>query len=638
MASGTFNIATNNSVISGYVSWESSRNSANNTSNILMIAYLRRTNNYSGTATSTTGNFTRYFYCEGKNTITVTEPRSVTIPNNKEYVEVGRAYFENVPHNNDGTKSLTIGFSSSHGNGNKSFTVPQVNSYVTLTTIPRASKPTCENTTLGSSVVIYTNRKSNTFNHEIFIQFNGQNIEAFSGVGDSKTWIPDISKYAPYITNTKSANVTIKCDTYQNGVYVGSESCSVTLTVPDSVKPTASISIEEVDEVMKNLNWGVYVKNKSKLLVKVTGTPIYGSPIKAYYSVMDGGSSNYQTYISNYLSNIGECKVTASVTDNRNIASNTVEKSYQVVDYSRPLITVADVTRCDENGKESDEGTYLKCSFAASISSVGGNNKATFKIGYKLSSANSNNYEYTTYVNESTTTISINKTGDNYVIIGDGNIDQASSYDVEFYAADSFEPTIIEKEIGTGFDLINFHKSGKSMAIGKVSEANANEEILEVELKTKYFDKVIPKAINDYIFINLTEEQYVERRNKVQFNNLKSQNGSGLTFANNGVIIGAGISKIRVDLTLWLESPNGTYSVSHIIRKKTNGEAKELSRSIFPAGLNIDVWKTITIFAYADVEEGDFIYADASFSTTNNENRIAGFYENSCNMSVQVIA
>ena len=139
MASGTFNIQTNNENISGYVSWEQKNvDSVNNTSDLLMIAYLRRTNNYSGEASSTTGiSFNRIFFCDGKSNIIEGSTSKVTIPNDKSYVEIARATFTGVAHNSDGTLSLTIGFQATHGNNNSSFTVPKTTSTITLDAISR---------------------------------------------------------------------------------------------------------------------------------------------------------------------------------------------------------------------------------------------------------------------------------------------------------------------------------------------------------------------------------------------------------------------------------------------------------------------------------------------------------------------
>ena len=139
MANGTFNIQTNNENISGYVSWEQQNiNSANNTSDLLMIAYLRRTNTYTGEASSTTGySFDRIFFCDGKSNIIEDSTAKVTIPNDNSYVEIARATFTGIAHNSDGSLSLTIGFQTTHGNNNSSFTVPKTTSTITLDAISR---------------------------------------------------------------------------------------------------------------------------------------------------------------------------------------------------------------------------------------------------------------------------------------------------------------------------------------------------------------------------------------------------------------------------------------------------------------------------------------------------------------------
>lgn len=156
-----------------------------------------------------------------------------------------------------------------------------------------------------------------------------------------------------------------------------------------------------------------------------------------------------------------------------------------------------------------------------------------------------------------------------------------------------------------------------------------------VQLLDKDNQNVYPKIINDYILVNLNQKQYKYITNnsnaKVNFNTVLDCHGNGLELYNGGVKIGKGISKIRVDLTLWLEAYGG-YSACFLYKNSSN-----LTYNLFPGFSSGEIWRTGNSFVYTSVEEGDIIYAYVRFSTANSSNNIAGSYGNSCMLGVQVI-
>lgn len=384
-----------------------------------------------------------------------------------------------IPHDNEGKASVSFALEGYC----YYYTTQYTNGSLTLTTIPRASIPTCNNVTLGNAVTINTNRYVSSFTHTIKIKQGSTTIETFTGIGASKSWTPAIATYAPKITSASTGTFTIECLTYSGSTHIGTKSCSVVLTVPSSVKPTASVKIAEADATMISKAWGVYIKGKSKLTVTVTGTTIYSSPIASYSSSTNGQSSTSSSWTTNFLSTVGSNSVSATVKDKRGYTSNTASASYTVVDYTKPTISTAVCARCDANGNEKDNGTYLKYSFIGSIASVNGKNTKEFKIGYKLRTASS--YTYVTLVNNAYT---ISHSG---IVLSGVTFSADSTYDIIFTATDAFESTTINREIGTGFDMLNVHSSGQSMAIGKKSEAASTERLLEIALQTKALQDIV---------------------------------------------------------------------------------------------------------------------------------------------------
>ncbi|MBQ7030837.1 MAG: hypothetical protein IJN13_00500 [Bacilli bacterium] len=394
-----------------------------------------------------------------------------------------------VPHNSDGTKTIDIGFST-----RVYYHTPiEYGGQMVLDTIPLSSKPSVSSSScaLGNSVTIYTNRASSSFTHTLETYINNTRIESFSGIGTSKSWTPAIATYAPYITNSESATCTILCKTYNGSTQIGSnEVCSISLSVPSSVKPTAGISISEGNSAISSLGWGVFVRGKSQLSVQVSGSPIYGSAIKSFNSTANNTAYNTSSYKTGTLYSSGTVK--ATVTDYRNHTSSEVTSNYTVVNYENPAITDASIVRCNSDGTENDNGVYAKYNFIGSISPVNNKNGSEFRIKYKKRSATS----YNTLIISNGYTV--NQIG---VVMAGVTFDTNTSYDFVFEAADTFIASSIEKILDTPFVLQNFHKSGKSMAIGKVSEASDNEHLLEIGIDTDFSGTIKKNGVNIFNLI-----------------------------------------------------------------------------------------------------------------------------------------
>ena len=145
--SGTFNISTYNTAISGYVEWQETYDDSTylstNKSTVTIKAYLHRTNIYSGETYVVNAPMTRVAYF-GKENVTDTSAVSLSIAGTTTsgggaYTKVYEASKE-ITHDGNGTKSITLGFRMSNdvgGVAGNSFTVPETYSTVTLTTIPR---------------------------------------------------------------------------------------------------------------------------------------------------------------------------------------------------------------------------------------------------------------------------------------------------------------------------------------------------------------------------------------------------------------------------------------------------------------------------------------------------------------------
>lgn len=397
-----------------------------------------------------------------------------------------------ISHNADGTKSIVITFSFD-GKLSSYYPKGSISKTVTLPTIPRASTPTlsASSVAMGSSLTITTNRASTSFTHTLTYSFGSASGTIASSVGDSTTWTPPID-LANQIPNATSGTCTITCKTYNGSTLIGTKTVTVTLTVPSSVVPSiGSIAVSEGGSVVPS-SWGRYVQNKTKLKVVTTASGSYGSTIKSYkITGIDSTTYTSNNFTSNVLTSSGTKTITATVTDSRERTA-TRTTTYTCVAYSNPNISNTNVTRCNSDGTDNEEGTYVKYTFKASISPVDNKNGCEFKIGYKEVSASA--YTYITIANDS---YNLDKSN---VVLSGITFSENSSYDFQFLANDYFASTTATQPLGTGFTLMDFNSSGKGMAIGKASEKNAFEVALESEFSKQIYmggNKVLSFVVTD---------------------------------------------------------------------------------------------------------------------------------------------
>lgn len=146
-----------------------------------------------------------------------------------------------VTHDDDGSLDLAISASFTL-TGTSSLSSGSLSGTASITSIPRASKPTLseDSVTMLDKVKITTNRKSTSFTHDLTYEFNGHKGTIANGVGASYDWtVPDlVSK----ISGEKSGTCTIYCKTKNGTTVVGTESVTLTLSIPAKSTPSASAS------------------------------------------------------------------------------------------------------------------------------------------------------------------------------------------------------------------------------------------------------------------------------------------------------------------------------------------------------------------------------------------------------------
>lgn len=473
MASGKFDLVKTlgtSSYIYSRCEWSSSGNVANNKSTIWVNVIVGKR---SGSNSPTTCTFNTTVSVAGAdNPSTQSSSPYTSVKANQEITVFSGSF--TIGHNSDGSKGTTISVAI----GNNNVYHAEAYSNVTLDKIARASTPTVSGATyMGEEMTIYTNKLAN-FTHTIRYFFGTQQGTIATNVVDSCKWSVPL-ELANEIPEAVSGTGTIYCDT----INVGTKQCSMTLKVPENIIPTVDIAHGECNPEMVSKGWGIYVKNKTELELVVVGTAQYGAYLKSYNSTIEGISSNKQ-YYSKKLQTSGLSDITAYTVDSRGRKSEVLTETIEIVDYYKPTINSVSVSRCTEDGIESDAGEYLLYSFIGRIAPVADKNQAQFFISVNKRNSGDTATKYfisNSYDLEATKVILMDSNGEKVKLSAD------DSYEIQFSATDSFETTYVDKEIGTGFDLINLNKSGNSMAFGKISEATEDEKILEIGFEETRF-------------------------------------------------------------------------------------------------------------------------------------------------------
>lgn len=408
--------------------------------------------------------------------------------------------FSGISHNQDGSK--TVSWSWSCATGTSVLGTISDSGTKKLTTIQRYGKITSVvgNTTDSTITIDYHSYNADWF-YDLHIQHSWDTspISTYSNigssVGDHTLNINVSSSFFNDYPSQASLPICFVLETRPSGGgWMHTEYYDATINLNWSELPTISIgTLTEADDTMLGLNWGVFVQNKSKLNIPTTSNGAVGSKIERvinnngslYYRTTTPSSPLNYTFTTNYLTTSGSNTIEIYAYDTRNRQSSAASTTYNVVAYSNPTITTAEVKRVNASNVEDDEGQYLSYKFVGEISSVSNHNDKLFRIGYRVKGSNTS-FTYKTISSSYTVNVT------SYTRITDWTLSSSNAYEIVFEAIDSFRtasnPVKQTRYIETGKPLMNFNASGKAMAIGKVSEAGANEEKFEVEFDT-YLNK-----------------------------------------------------------------------------------------------------------------------------------------------------
>lgn len=371
-------------------------------------------------------------------------------------------------HNSDGTKSFTASVAAGiyvHAatrTGSGTFT---------LNTIARASQPSCitwpDHTEdvgeFGDTISIHMNRKSDAFTHTVRYEFGAQSGTIATGVGTGTTWTIPLN-LMHLLPNATSGAGRIYVDTYNGSTKIGTKYCGFRVTVPASVKPTCSLTLEDITGVGDI--YGVPVQGLSKIKITVNATPIYSSPIVSYAVSANGASYMTKESTTDVLKDANASIVRATIKDGR---GRTASASYTMrpLPYSKPSVTKLTAHRSNADGIANDQGSYVRVIFSASVSPLDNKNVSSYSLRYKKSTET----DYTEVSLGFANVFSVEN--EEYIFAAEAT----SSYDVELVARDRHNSTTRSTSASTALSLLDFGANGTSIGVGKTAERERSFEV-----------------------------------------------------------------------------------------------------------------------------------------------------------------
>lgn len=412
--SGSFTGTTSNEYITPKIEWSAQQNISGNYSNVTAKLFYKKS---SSSTEATTGTLKATITINGTTSDTVSQ--RITMKCNNTYQQV-MSFTVKVPHNDDGSKTITIKCSGYISGTSLDSTT--CSKSVDLTTINRKSTVSATSADIGSILTINIKSAATRFTHTLSYSFG-----TLSGTIASKTSDTSVDWTLPttfynQMSSSKSKTGTITCETFNGSDSLGTSTCSFTANISNENAPT--------------LNPKVYVSNTSDTY-KLTGstTKLIRHYTWASYEI-NAIAKNGATITSQSMTNGGNTYTESSrqmdkaivsgdflfkATDSRGFTSQQTLK-VDVVDYIRPSCVVQADIGSDGTLTVSITGQFFNGSFGVVDNSL--------QVAYKYKESGG------TYSEWYFITPAIS--GNTYKATGvSKNLDYTKSYSIQAWAGDA---------------------------------------------------------------------------------------------------------------------------------------------------------------------------------------------------------
>lgn len=122
--------------------------------------------------------------------------------------------------------------------------------------------------------------------------------------------------WAAELPGSTAGTGTLTVETYQGSTLIGSRSYACTVYVPESVKPSGTLTVSVVNEGAA-ADWGVCIRGRSSLSYQAAVTGAYGAAVRTCRVSFSGASADGLSGTVGPAERSGSQKATAVVTDAR---------------------------------------------------------------------------------------------------------------------------------------------------------------------------------------------------------------------------------------------------------------------------------------------------------------------------------
>ena len=368
-----------------------------------------------------------------------------------------------VPHNPDGTGTVTLSAQWNRGSIMVSSWTPvslSVGDTVTLPAIDRAAAMTVPDLTVGSAATLTVSPIPGT-THAVTYVFGGASGTAVSATdGAALRWTPPEALCDQLPTATAGTG-TLTLHTYRSGTEIGHRDYPFTLYLPETVRPTASLSVaaDNSDSGLP-VSWTIAVQGRSRLAYTVTAQPGRGATVQSVTFRWGSQTAAGASGTTARLTEAGSLPCTAVVTDSRG-RSATATAALTVWEYAAPSLPLAEVRRCNAAAVEDEEGAYLRFRARGGCTSLGGRNTVTLTARYRPSGG--------------TWSTAVTLTPDTARLVG-GTLSAETTYEAEITAADTAgDRRSILVTVPTARVALHLRPGGRGVGVGKYAESDAFE-------------------------------------------------------------------------------------------------------------------------------------------------------------------
>lgn len=256
-----------------------------------------------------------------------------------------------------------------------------VSAAVALPRILRPSVLRAAELTLGQVCVLTIRAEEERYTHRVTYALGGASGTVVQETAQRElTWTPPL-ELARQLPRSVAGTMRLTVTTYDGGTTMGRSVTECRVYVPDTVRPTAALTVTPVNDNAVLEQWGVFVKGMTRLRWQVTAQGAYGSSIDGCSVSCGGvGGSGLNGVSAGAVSVSGEVTAAAVVKDSRGRSVSVEAGSVTVYEYSGPTMTRPAVCRCDADGTACSDGGYVKVKCGTQCSDVGGRNQVSLRV------------------------------------------------------------------------------------------------------------------------------------------------------------------------------------------------------------------------------------------------------------------